>query len=96
MHDLLRLRAFFDSLCFIIDEQARQRTLSEWKSFLFEDVIEKCIGHDDFSKDDREEISSIYRALSFTDKLDYNDEVTFAVFLEELKKNLFISQSQQF
>ncbi len=88
-HDLLRLRAFFDNLCFVIDEQAKQRTLAEWKRFLFEDVIEKCIGHDDFSKDDRQEISSIYRALSFTDKLDYNDEVPFAVFLEELKKNLF-------
>ena len=87
--DLLRLRAFFDRLCFIIDEQARPKTLIEWKTFLLEDVMEKCVFHDDFSKDDRAEVSSVYRALSFIDKLEFNEKVPFAVFLEELKKKLF-------
>jgi exodeoxyribonuclease V gamma subunit len=49
---------------------------------------------DDFSKDDRAELSSIYRALSFIDQLEIQHEVPFALFLSELKSKLFTESGE--
>lgn len=88
-HDLLRLKAFVEILESVIDAQKEERTLNEWKRFLFEDVIEKMIYHDDFNKDDRTELSSVYRVLSFTEHLEFDEKVSFAIFLDELKTKHF-------
>jgi len=88
-YDLFRLKAFVAALESLIDAQKDSRTLSDWKKFLLEEVIEKMVYRDDFNKDDRAELSSIYRALSFIDHLEFNEEVSFAVFLDELNTKLF-------
>ena len=93
-YDLFRLKDFIEKLCSVIDAQADERTLAEWKEFLFGEVIEKMIFHDDFEKEDRLELSSIYRALSFIDNLGFDDNVAFTIFLEELRKKLFIESRE--
>lgn len=92
-YDLLRLKGFFDILYTILEAEKTERTLADWKLFLFDEVIGKMIFTDDFSKDDRAEISSIYRALSFIDQLE-PQEVPFALFLSELKSKLFIESGE--
>lgn len=88
-YDLLKLKAFVERLEFVLDEQSNPRTLTEWKNFLLEDVLEKMVCHDDFNKDDREEMSGIYKALGFINDLELKEKVPFAVFLEELDSKLF-------
>lgn len=88
-YDLFRLKAFVAALELVIDAQKTSRTLSDWKKFLLEEVIEKMVYRDDFKKDDRAELSSIYRAVSFPDHLDFDEKVSYAVFLDELKTKLF-------
>jgi exodeoxyribonuclease V gamma subunit len=88
-HDMFRLKGFFDCLCLILEVENTDRTLGEWKLFLFEEVIGQLIYTDDFSKEDRDEVSTIYRALSFIDQLEMQEKVPFALFLSELKSKLF-------
>lgn len=93
-HDLLKLKYFFDNLYRILDAEKTNRTLADWKLFLFDEVIGKMIFIDDFSKDDRAEISSIYYALSFIDQLNIDEVVPFALFLSELKSKLFTKSTE--
>ena len=93
-HDLLRLKAFVETLEAILDAQLENRTLSEWKDFLFGEVIEKMIYHDDFKKEDRAEHNSVYKALSYIDSLEIKEKIPFAVFLDELDSKLF-KESQE-
>jgi len=90
-HDLLRLKAFVDDLQNLFDEQGKPRTLAEWKLLLLEEVMEKMVWSNDFSKEDRNERNEIYRALGFTERLDgaATEKVPWAVFVNELKKRLF-------
>ncbi len=88
-YDLLRLKAFVEKLESVILAQKEIRTLAAWKLFLCEEVIEKMVFCDDFVKDDRAELSSIYSALSFVGHLEWEEEISWAVFLEELKARLF-------
>lgn len=88
-HDLLRLKAFVDFLESVMNEQKVTRTLADWKLYLFGEVFEKMVYLDDFEKDDRAELSSVYSALSFIDYLEFKDKVPFGLFLEELKTKLF-------
>jgi len=88
-HDLLRLKAFVDTLETVIDAQNEPKTLADWKLYLFNMVFDKMVYCDDFVKDDRAELSSVYRALSFIDYLEFKDKVPFGLFLEELKTKLF-------
>ncbi|MEI7661368.1 MAG: exodeoxyribonuclease V subunit gamma [Bacteroidota bacterium] len=88
-YDLLRLKSFVEILESVIDAHDLSKTLAEWKTFLFEEVVEKMIWCDDSSKDDRAELSSVFRALLFTGSLDFQEPVPFRVFLEELNTKLF-------
>ncbi len=83
-YDLLRLKAFIDALVSVIEAMDELKSVSEWKSFLFGEVLEKMVYRDDFSKDDSDELSSIYRTLSFLDELGQPGDIPFRVFLEEL------------
>ncbi len=87
--DLLKLKAFVKKLEFILNEQTKQKTLAEWKKFLIEEVLDSLIYHDDFNKNDRAEIASIKRILSFVDNLVLDKELPFLIFLDELKSKLF-------
>jgi len=82
-HDLLLLKAFVETLESLIDSEEIIRTMIEWKDFLFNEVIEKMIYYDDFSKTDREELASISRALSYITSQDFEEKVPFPVFLDE-------------
>lgn len=93
-YDLFRLKGFFDCLYTILEAEKTNRTLTDWKLFLFDEVIEKMIYIDEFNKDDRAEVSAIYRALSFIDQLEMQEEVPFALFLSELKSKLFTESSE--
>lgn len=93
-YDLLRLKAFVETLEFVIDVQNESRALAEWKLFFLEEVLEKMVYHDDYDKTDRTEISSIYRTLSFIDALEIQEKMPFKVFLEELNSKLF-TESQE-
>lgn len=88
-YDLFRLKAFYDDLVCLLQIQTEDHTLVEWKRLLFEQVIDKMILRDDFNKVDRDELSSIYKALSFIDRLDMDEKVPFTLFLSELKSKLF-------
>jgi exodeoxyribonuclease V gamma subunit len=91
-HDLLRLKAFVDDLQNLFDKQGEPRTLDDWKKLFVEEVMEKMVWSDDFSKEDRNERNEIYRALGFTDRLppDVADKaVPWPVFVNELNKRLF-------
>jgi len=91
-HDMLRLKAFVDDLQSLFDEQGKPRTLAEWKLLLLEEVMDKMVWSNDFSKEDRQERNEIYRAMGFTERLPEDvakKEVPWAVFLNELKKRLF-------
>ena len=91
-HDLLRLKAFVDDLQSLFDEQKTPRTLAEWKLLFLESVLGKMVWSNDFDKEDRLERNEIFRALGFTERLDdaaEKEEVTWQVFLNELKKRLF-------
>ncbi|MEI7983035.1 MAG: exodeoxyribonuclease V subunit gamma, partial [Bacteroidota bacterium] len=88
-YDLLRLKAFVEQLEALLDIHNKKKTPAGWKTFLFDEVIDQMIFRDDFNKDDRAELSSIYRALSFTDNLEFQEELPFSVFLDELKSKLF-------
>lgn len=88
-HDLLRMKAFVDILQALMDESKHKRNLVEWKTFLLKEVAEKMIFFDDFSKDDRSEMNTIRKALSFIDRLNIEESVPFGVFLEELNSRLF-------
>jgi exodeoxyribonuclease V gamma subunit len=52
-YDLLHLKAFVDKLESVIDNEYKNRTMLEWKDFLFTEVLAEMIFHDDFSKTDR-------------------------------------------
>ena len=93
-HDLFRLKGFFDCLCKILEAENTDRTLAGWKLFLFEEVIVKLIYTDDYSKEDRAEISTIYSALSFIDQLEMHEKVPFTLFLSELKSKLFTESGE--
>ena len=93
-YDLFRLKDFFDILYRILEVERTECTLADWKLFLFDEVIGKMIFTDDFSKDDRAEISSIYKALSFIDQLEQQEVVPFAMFLSELKSKLFTESGE--
>lgn len=88
-YDLLRLKAFVSALEPVIDAQKERKTFAQWKVFLLEEVLGKMVYLDDSNKDDRAELSSFHRAISFADALEYNEEVPFKLFLEELKTKLF-------
>jgi len=93
-YDLLRLKAFVERLELLIDEEGKTRTMTEWKKFLFEEVVEKMVYHDDFNKDDRAELSSVYRVLSYIDSLEFEEKVPFEVFLDELDSKLFTESGE--
>ncbi len=93
-YDLFRLKAFVEDIESFIDAQTTPRTLARWKEWLFENIVKKMIWHDDFEKDDRAELSSMYTALSFIDNLEIKNELPFNVFLEELKSKLFIDSKE--
>jgi exodeoxyribonuclease V gamma subunit len=93
-HDLFRLKAFVERLGSVIDEESTLRTMAEWKKFLFEEVVEKMVYHDDFDKDDRAELSAVYRSLSFIDSLEFGEKVPFEVFLDELDSKLFTESGE--
>jgi exodeoxyribonuclease V gamma subunit len=88
-YDLLRLKAFVDKLQAIQEEKEKPRTLEQWKTFLLE-VMDYLIFYDDFNKDDRASVNDIYRALNYIGKIEYDQEVPFEVFLEELDTNFFL------
>ena len=88
-YDLFRLKHFVETLHSVTAAQREERTLADWKNWLFAEVIDPMVYRDDFSKDDRTELTSIYRSLSFTDRLDYGQPVPFRVFMAELDKRLF-------
>jgi exodeoxyribonuclease V gamma subunit len=88
-YELLRLKGFVEELESVVDTFKESKTLTDWKLFLFEDVVDKMVYHDDFDQDDRAELTSIYRALSFIDNLELHEAVPFTVFLDELKSKLF-------
>jgi len=87
-HDLLRLKAFVEKLRWIISEKEKPRNLYDWKSFLL-DVTETMIWHDDFDREERADLSSVYRSLSYINNIDCLEEVPFKVFLNELDSKLF-------
>ena len=93
-YDLFRLKAFVSTLESVIDVQKESKTLAGWKLFLMNEVVEKMVYWDDFKKEDRAELSSIYQAVSFTDKLDLKEEVSFSIFLDELKSKLFTENKE--
>ncbi len=93
-YELLRLIEFVERLEVLIDAQKEMKSLSDWKTFLFSEGIEKMIYHDDFNKNDRAELTSIYRTLSYIDRLDSDVKVSFNVFLEELKRKLFVETTE--
>jgi exodeoxyribonuclease V gamma subunit len=92
-YELLRLKGFVEELEAVVDTFKESKTLADWKLFLFEDVIEKMVYHDDFDQNDRAELTSINKALSFIAKLELPEEVPFPVFLDELKSKLFSETS---
>jgi exodeoxyribonuclease V gamma subunit len=87
-YDLLRLKAFVQYLEWVIDEKVNQKTMAEWKDFLLA-VIENMIWHDDFEKEDRADVNSVYRSLSYIDNIASVGKVPFEVFLDELDSKLF-------
>lgn len=87
--DLLRLKAFTDKLAEILKAEQTERSLAEWKTLLFREIIEEMIFYDSFSKEDRAELTSIYKALSYIDDVDFGEKVSFRVFLNELDSKLF-------
>lgn len=93
-YDLLKLKAFVERLELLIDEEGKTRTMAEWKMFLVEEVVGEMVYHDDFDKDDRAELTSVYRALSFIDSLEFEEKVPFAVFLGELDSKLFTESGE--
>lgn len=88
-YDLFRLSAFYSAMESVIKSQTEARSLADWKLFLFGEVLDKMIYCDDFEKEDRAELTSVYTALSFIDNLETDEKVPFALFLEELKSRLF-------
>jgi len=88
-YDLLRLKVFVSALESVIDAQKESKTLAKWKIFLLNEVMEKMVYHDDFDKEDRAELSTVYRAVSFADAPEFDQKVSFEVFLDELKTKLF-------
>lgn len=92
-YELLRLKGFVEELVSVVDTFKEFKTLADWRLFLCENVIEKMVYHDDFNQDDRAELTSIYRVLSFIDSLELHEEVPFPVFLDELKSKLFTETS---
>jgi exodeoxyribonuclease V gamma subunit len=68
--------------------------MAEWKMFLIEEVVDKMVYHNDFNKDDRAELTSVYRALSFIGSLEFEEKVPFAVFLDELNTKLFTESGE--
>ncbi|MGM0771646.1 MAG: exodeoxyribonuclease V subunit gamma [Halobacteriota archaeon] len=93
-YDLLRLKEFVNKLQMLLDACNVNRTPSEWKSFLLEDILDTMVHMDQFNKEDREELSSIYRMLSYTDRLENVGAIPYDAFLEELKTKLF-TESQE-
>ena len=93
-YDLFRLKAFVGLLEYVIDEKGKTRTMADWKKFLLEEVVNKMVYHDDFSKDDRAEFSEICRALSYIDAIDHDKEVSFPIFLDELNSKLFMESGE--
>jgi exodeoxyribonuclease V gamma subunit len=88
--DLLKLKLFAERLYSLTCQKKREcKSMSDWKKWLFEEVMERLIFRDDFSKKDREEMNSIYRALNFTDGIDAEKKFPFKAFLDELKNRLF-------
>jgi len=87
-YDLLRLKAFVDKLEWVIDEKDNKKTMAEWKDFLLA-VIDDMIWHDDFNKEDRADVSSVYKSLSYIDNIASAEKVPFEVFLDELDTKLF-------
>jgi len=87
--DLLKLKSFYDDLTSILDDLKDDRTFKDWKKYLLKELIENMIFLDNFKKDDRTEMSSIHRALSFTDQLEDDEKIPFKVFMEALNSKLF-------
>ncbi len=93
-HDLFRLKAFLEKLESLIDAEKVQRKMTEWLKWLLDDVIDKMIFHDDLSKEDRAEMTSVHKALSYIGSLDFEEKVPFCVFLSELETKLFTEPSE--
>jgi len=87
--DLLKLKAFTDKLGEILSAEKTEKSLAEWKTFLFGEIIEEMIFYDSFSKEDRAELSSVYKSLSYIDSIDFEEKVSFRTFLNELDSRLF-------
>ncbi len=87
--DLLRLKTFTDKLGEILKAEKTEKSLAEWKTFLLGEIIEEMIFYDSFSKEDRTELSSVYKALSYIDSIDFEEKVSFRTFLNELDSKLF-------
>lgn len=89
-HDLLMLKAFVEQLIAIIEQtRSGEMTLTGWKTWMFEAVIDPMIHRDDFSKQDREEMAMINKSLRFMNEIDPEEKISFRIFLDELKHRLF-------
>ncbi|NJK95638.1 MAG: exodeoxyribonuclease V subunit gamma [Bacteroidales bacterium] len=88
-YDLFRLMAFVEQLQHIITAKKTCKSMAAWKTFLLDEVIDPMIFTDDAMPDDRSELESIYTALRFADQLAENNPVSFQVFMEELKSEVF-------
>ncbi|MFN3555518.1 MAG: exodeoxyribonuclease V subunit gamma [Bacteroidales bacterium] len=88
-YDLLRLKAFVDALQNLLDYQQKTLTLTEWRKFFLEEIVEKMVWSNPTSKDDRLEVKEIYKSLGYLKNADESLRISYEVFLSELAKALF-------
>lgn len=93
-YDLFRLKAFVVRLLMLFSAQKEVKRPVDWKTFLLEEVLDKMIYRDDFNKDDRKEHSDVYRALSYIERMEVEEEIPYPVFLEDLKMKLFLQPGE--
>lgn len=78
-YDLLRLKAFLDDLGSYARIKTQERTISQWKTFLLEEVTERSVAYSDR---DEPELDRIYKGMRSLER-GYGDEMLpFRVFLQ--------------
>lgn len=92
-YDLLRMKAFVDDLLNLFDRQKELLTLKEWRAFFLAEVVERMVHCNNFKKDDRLELKSVYMALAHLENQE-TEKVSYDIFLSELNMRLFSEISE--
>lgn len=92
-HEMLRFKAFVDTLIQAIETREKDRTLAQWKSYVLEQVLEPMIMVDDESQEEYKYITSHLVGLDYvTDMMP--GAISYEVFYQSFSNSLFAQERQ--